>query len=370
MHFRSDPIKTVSGEHGVSVIFRNVSEPNASVPLPIDWSDAEVSAAVVLADSSLVGDKEWEKYIRDLSRAARAIGAPANFFPVTIDSSGIEFGFDEQALRWDLWDVPDKKRWQRLASALTHEFCRMLRHHLAPLQQPSDSKVPLKRYIEKIQVFISHSKHDDDGETIAQGIREWMHRHSPLSSFFDVHDIPIGMPSGEVLLQQMAVSGAIIAVQSDSYSSREWCRREVIEAKRRMMPMVVVDCVRDTDPCGMRYLGNVPIIRMDRNRADRIAKVEGFILDEIFRTWLWLSRVAKFAPTPPDVLFSIRPPELIALAALPKARRGSLPTIVHPEPLLAADEKQLFSDVAPNVRIRTLEDWMSGPWRKRQRSIP
>jgi len=357
-HFGGNLYRAVSGERGVSVLYRSESIPGASVPLPIDWNAADVTAAVVLAESSLIDDQEWGNYIRDLSKAARKIDSPANFFPVTIDSRGIEFGFDEQALRWDLWDVPDTERWQRLDSVLTHEFCRMLRHHLDPLQQPSDSKVPHEQYLEKIQVFLSHSKHDEDGEAIARGIREWMHNNSTLSSFFDVHDIPPGMLSGEILLQQIAISGAIIAVHTDSYSSREWCRREVIEAKRCMVPMIVVDCVRDADPCGIPYLGNVPIIRMDPDRADRIRTVEGYLLDEVFRTWLWHCRIERFAEESPGVLFSVRPPELIALTALPGGREESGSAIVYPEPLLGADEARLFSEIAPQVRVRTLKEWL------------
>ena len=68
----------------------------------------------------------------------------------------------------------------------------------------------------------------------------WLHAHSPLDSFFDVYDIPPGLSFGEVLLHQIG-AGAVLAVHTDSYSSREWCRREVIEAKRRMVPMIVVD---------------------------------------------------------------------------------------------------------------------------------
>ena len=54
--------------------------------------------------------------------------------------------------------------------------------------------------------------------------------------------------------------------------------------------MVVVDCVRDVDPRGMAYLGNVPVVRMEPDRTDRIATVAGWLLDEVFRTWLWLCR--------------------------------------------------------------------------------
>jgi hypothetical protein len=55
-----------------------------------------------------------------------------------------------------------------------------------------------------------------------------------------VHDIPAGLRFHKVLLQQVRVS-AMVAIHADSYSSREWCRREIIEAKRWNVPLVVAN---------------------------------------------------------------------------------------------------------------------------------
>ena len=33
---------------------------------------------------------------------------------------------------------------------------------------------------------------------------------------------------------------ALIAIRSDQYASRRWCRREILEAKRAQRPIVVV----------------------------------------------------------------------------------------------------------------------------------
>ena len=134
-------------------------------------------------------------------------------------------------------------------------------------------------------MFLSHTKRDDDGETVARGIRDWLHENIALSSFFDVFDIPAGLSFREVLLQQVEAS-AVVAVHTDAYSSREWCRREVIEAKRRHVPMIVVDCLRDLDQRSMPYMGNVPVVRMSPDRQNRIDTVMGCLLDEIFRTYL------------------------------------------------------------------------------------
>ena len=357
-HFGRDLYRSVVEGRGMSVLERSEPPPGARLPLPIDWDDAEFTAVVVLAEGTLVGDREWAGYVRDISQTAHEKGIPASFFPVTMDRRGLELEIVQQALRWDEWDGSDADRTRRLMSDLTHEFCRMLRHRLDHTGSTADGEVSPGRYLEKIQVFLSHSKHDDNGESVAQSIRDWIHEHSPLASFFDVRDIPPGQPFGDVLLHQIGASGAVVAVHTDSYSSREWCRREIIEAKRRLVPMLVVDCLQDVDPRGMAYLGNVPVVRMESGRTGRIATIASCLLDEIFRTWLWRCRVEPFRPDSPSVLFTARPPELIALAAVPSGTGDSAPAIVYPEPMLSADEERLFRAISPGVRMQTLTDWL------------
>ncbi len=357
-HFGGDPHSAIGEQRGISVLERNAPVPGARAPLPIDWGDADITAVVALMEATLVDDQDWTNYVRETARAAHEKKMPAGFFPVTMESRGIEAGLQQQALRWDRWDVSDADRIQRLTSDLTHEFCRMLRHHIDMLHIADGQEAAFGRYLEKIRVFISHSKHDGDGELVGRSIRDWIHAHSPLDSFFDVYDIPPGSSFEDVLLHQVGAAGAVVAVHTDSYSSREWCRREVIEAKRCLVPMVVVNCVRDIDPRGMAYLGNVPVVRMEPDRPDRIAAVAGCLLDEVFRTWLWLCRVGRHLTASPGVVFTARPPELIALAALPPDDGEAVTTIVYPEPLLSADEESLFGKVAPGVRVQTLTDWL------------
>ena len=109
-----------------------------------------------------------------------------------------------------------------------------------------------------------------------------------------------------------------MAVHTDTYSSREWCRREIIEAKRCNVPMIVVNCVRDVDERAFPYMGNVPNVRMDPGKAvpdktSRIERVIGCLLDEVFKDFLWRCRIKLANGKNPDVLFMARPPELISV---------------------------------------------------------
>lgn len=360
-HFRRELYANVAGGTGLSVIYRSVASPGSSVPLPVNLNEAETTAIVVLADPNLVADAAWTCYVQALAAQAEAAGLGSRVFPISIESNVLgELGMDEQALRWDLWKGSSEELLQRLIGELTYEFCRMLRHYLERLKHPADDEAALDAYLKKVQIFLSHSKHDGDGERIANSIRERLQDGHGLSSFFDVHDIPAGLRFHKVLRRMVQVS-AMVAVHTDSYSSREWCRREVIEAKRWNVPLVVVNSISDLDERGFPYMGNVPVIRVEPHGVDRIDFVIGRLLDEVMKDFLWRCQVElKRSTADPAVVFLPRPPELISLANLPSATGVPGPVIVYPDPPLSAEEECLFADIAPHVRLLSLTEWLAG----------
>ena len=57
-HFGRDLYRVVGEERGVSVLERSEPVPGAHTPLPINWNDAEFTAVVVLAETTLIDDYE------------------------------------------------------------------------------------------------------------------------------------------------------------------------------------------------------------------------------------------------------------------------------------------------------------------------
>lgn len=360
-HFRRKLYENVAGGTGLSVIYRFAAAPGSPVPLRIDLAEAETTAVVVLGDVNLAADAHWTAYVRELVERTEASGLGTRVFPVAVDPAALGgLGLEEQAFRWDLWPGDPTERRRRLIAELTYEFCRMLRHYLEHLRRPTEEDAALEAYLKKVRIFLSHSKHDGDGERIAHAIRDRLHGGHGLSSFFDVHDIPAGLRFQKVLLQQVRVS-AMVAIHTDSYSSREWCRREVIEAKRWNVPLVIANSIGDLDERGFPYMGNVPVVRLDPHGADRIDFVVGRLLDEVLKDFLWRCRVELARDTAgKNVVFVPRPPELISLATLPPAAEVPNPIIVYPDPPLSAEEERLFAEVAPRVQLRSLTEWLAG----------
>ncbi|HEY2453769.1 MAG TPA: toll/interleukin-1 receptor domain-containing protein [Scandinavium sp.] len=361
-HFRRELYKNIAGGTGLSVIFRSEVLPETGKPLAIDLSESETTAVIVLAESNIAKDHDWKIWLHELSVETVNAGLGTHIFPVAIEHEGLSTGLEEQAVRWDLWlqenssDVASMQL--RLISTLTYEFCRMLRHYLEHLKQPDKSDDELLQYLRKVQIFLSHSKHDSDGERIAYLIRDQLHKGNGLSSFFDVHDIPVGLRFNEVLLKQVAQS-AVVAIHTDTYSSREWCRREIIEAKRYSVPLVVANCINELDERGFPYMGNVPIVRMDPQQTNRISIIIARLLDEVLKDFLWRCRVQLVDCNKYNIRFVPRTPELISLAGLSFSGSGQ-PLIIYPDPPLSAEEERLFEEIKPEIRFRSFTEWMAG----------
>ncbi len=346
----------------MSTIFRSKPIPGSSTPKPIDLYGAEMTAVIVLADSTLVADSAWISYIKEIAKDTKSVGLRTRVFPITFGTSVLKkLALTVQALRWDRWRGTLGQREQKLARELTYEFCRMLRYSLRDFGKSVGK--PGKNfgaYLRKIQIFLSHSKSDKDGEKIAHLIRDRIHKqHGSLASFLDVKDIPVGMRFSRVLLEQIR-SSAMVAIHTDTYSSREWCRREIIEAKINDMPLVVVTAINDLDTRGFPYMGNVPIIQIEPRNAGRLDFVIGCLLDEMLKDFLWRLRMNLVCGAPVSgVSFISRPPELISLTRFPSNTPAPVSKLVYPDPPISSREKKLFEKISPHIRLYSFNEWVA-----------
>ena len=337
------------------VLFRRVNEPGHDAPLSVDWDGADATAIVVLADGALARDSSWARYINELVGEAQARGLGSRVIPVVMEAGALDICQGIQALRWDRW-TEGGGREQRLLRGLTQEFIRMLRHSLE-WQRP-DATDDLGNYMRNINVFLSYSTHDPHGACVAGAIRDWLHDHAAVSSFLAPRDIPVGMPFDTIISRSIRDS-VMAVIYTDSYSSREWCRREVMEAKRRGAPMLVVDCLQEVDERSFPYLGNVPVVRMDPTNKDMISMVVGRLLDEVFKYYLWRRSVEILGGPSPQAVFMARPPELASLVALPGRADGGTHLVVYPDPPLGALELDLLSDMDSGLRLLSLTQWQA-----------
>lgn len=358
-HYRRDLYTNVTGGFGFSVIYRSVYEPGKNVPIDIDFDEAKSTSVVLLIDDEFASDSNWTYWTHDLVERADVCGLCSRVFPIAITSKATKIGLLEQALRWDQWNnVSQQERENKLIVGLSYQFCRMLRTSLSSQEHNIEDENALEKYLRKIDVFLSHSKHDAYGEKIANQIREYIFESEGLSSFFDVYDIPAGLKFNKVILQKVKMS-SVVAIYTDSYSSREWCRREIIEAKKWNVPLVVANCIIDFDDRSFPYLGNVPVVRMEPEASDRIEFIVGRLLDEVLKDFLWKCRINLAADlNSKNVLFLPRPPELISLVNLNAVDQDNT-MLVYPDPPIGIEETRLFEIISPSIRLRSMIEWLA-----------
>ena len=133
------------------------------------------------------------EHFRDLDQQVVIRSHNTNLLPVAMETSILDgLASDRQCLRWDKWNSEDEAREQRLIREIALTLAIMLRQYLSMLNRPGGNPPELEQYLEKIQIFLSHTKRDKDGEKIAERMRIWLQKNSALSSFLDIYDIPWG----------------------------------------------------------------------------------------------------------------------------------------------------------------------------------
>ena len=82
----------------------------------------------------------------------------------------------------------------------------------------------------RIKVFISHAKRD--GTEVAEQVRDRLASQGQLEAWYDANELPAGY-AWEHPLEAAAErnTAALVAVVSDAYATRYWCRREVQVAR-------------------------------------------------------------------------------------------------------------------------------------------
>jgi hypothetical protein len=216
------------------------------------------------------------------------------------------------------------QREAKLANEVMHDLSRLL-----------DPK------IKKIKVFLSHAWHDD--LSITQSIRRYLHEEARLDDFLDAADIPHGVRFDEFIKDNVASATALLAIQTDNYASREWCRLEVLEAKKTRVPIVVMSAVERGEVRSFPYLGNVPVVRWQGEES--LARVVGALLREILRCIYFPRKVEHICkanglerayPYPPELLTALMYKTEISGAS------GKSSKYLYPDPPLGTEELELL----------------------------
>lgn len=222
---------------------------------------------------------------------------------------------------------------------------------------------------DQITVFVSHTKRlsgveEEQVSSLVDLVREVI-ASTRLKDFFDAQAIQPNV-DWKPAIDAAASTGAFLAVRTDRYSSREWCQREMLSAKRAGMPVVILDALTFGEERGSFVMDHVPRTpgRMEENgwRRDDVVKALGHLVDECLKRVLWrkqqeiaqgvdprvdLDWWAPHAPEPTTFVDWLDHHQDIT------AQRQEPLVVLHPDPPLGPDELDVLAQIA---RVANLHD--------------
>lgn len=205
------------------------------------------------------------------------------------------------------------------------------------------------------RLFISHARDDSEATgQAAEKIRAYVTGGTTGSVFFD----KVSLIAGEDLtsqLDQQAEKGVFLAVRGDLYSSRSWCRRELLRAKQRRLPTLTVEVLSLGESRSAAYAGNGPTAVWDRTLQQPAAPIVTRAMVEAVRHLFFLNdsaRIVGAAGLPPSAERLSRPPELLDLAAV-RTKTDAAVVLLHPDPPLPAFEREILTESDKRLRLVT-----------------
>lgn len=196
---------------------------------------------------------------------------------------------------------------------------------------------------EKLQIFISHTKKDEDrmGIEKANELKAYLRTDTKLNSFYDANDILDGYSFGDQIKENLKKS-LLIILETSTYSDREWCRIEAIVGKENYVPTVVVSLFNGVIPRTFPYLGNTPKIRFDGSWDDVLCLLLRTALDKYYEE-IYLE---NFSQANSKVIPMM--PEFINIGGVDRVNQ-----ILYPEPPLGNEELELVKRQFPTITFNT-----------------
>ncbi|HYH98958.1 TIR domain-containing protein [Hyalangium sp.] len=334
---------------GIPVYFRSAPLSGGALPPDITPAPDTLSFVILLVDRRMGEDPRWRTYIESLLARLPTGHVLACVFTRVTPELGPAFGrLNSVRLLPD--SVPEAEQPQRMLHEVSHALSRLLLH---PPQLPLGQLPP-----PAISLFVSHAKRD--GLRFAEALRGYILSHTQGGVFFDTTHIAPGFPFDVQIFTGIARS-ALIVIKTDAYASREWCLREVIEAKRHARPIVVLDAVQKGEERSFPYLGNVPTLRwmpppedpqdpvksrerLEQSTQEACRALVDLTVREVLRAAFFTREIEHLKALYPFLAQAKvlpRPPEL--LTALHPERGAPAPPVIYPDPPIGDEELEVIA---------------------------
>lgn len=340
VHFSGDPEDPSARRIGIPVYFRSApADGGNALPRPIDLSSAERCVVVLLVEHSMVADTEFNSSLVELRDRVRQDGPNHKILPIAVTDTAFNlrnFG-DLNFIR--LFHEEESNRTAALLRDVTHFLCRLMLADTDIDETNPAAPAPVK-------FFISHTKRDSCGLTVAEAIREAIDG-TQVQTWFDSGNITHGYDF-KSQIEDALQDCAFIAVRTNGYSESPWCRMEAQLAKARKLPMVVADQLMNKEERGLPLFGNIPHVRffpftcdlceLTPDRPELKAAVDRLLqtaLTEVLRiahAGIGFANLRSYNKVDDDTVFMPRPPDTIDLWHTATERGGEPFTVLYPDP--------------------------------------
>jgi hypothetical protein len=312
---------------------------------------------------------QWGKLVSGLVRDhGPNSSSPHRVLPVALDNAAVTLTPDLNATSFVRLDVPMQARDRHLVLHVAVRALRALRNLPTSANQPISSLPEIP-----VNLFISHAKKDlpSDPTALAEGpVKAILAALTqlPIKSWYDAAEIPAGGRFSDEIRSGVLNASALVAVLTDTWSSREWCRREILEAKMAGRPLVIVDALQSRVVRLFPYIGNATTLRW---RAAIAAPAEPHQQDWAQQRQHWEAEDARLV-IETAVLEALRyqheycrlmqlageddvtlgtPPEALTLAHVPPGKT----TVWYPDPPLGQEELEQLQPANGAASARRLE---------------
>lgn len=210
-----------------------------------------------------------------------------------------------------------------------------------------------------LKIFLSHAKIGEKGLDLAIKLKNLIDDTS-MKRFFDSNNIAPGYEFNEEIINNIKESSVII-INTDVYSSRYWCQREIQTAKEYERPMIEVDYIEKGIDRKFPYASNVPVVRVNtRNKSVRKEELysilECIIVETIRFNYARVKLEKVCRKYNEKVKIMCRPPEMIDLSKIIINEEGlkvEYERILYPDPPIYTEEIDFFEKIGLKVSTPT-----------------
>lgn len=338
-------------EHITKMLTRDLSKPfsrNINLPIfyysnleknkipPFPNTMAEKNIIYIFIGTNSVVSNDWEQYVDKLFniKNAQVILIALDKYAFSISNKAKRYNFIRE------YEFTNCKE-QKLFISMAHEIYR---YGFNEKQEIISKESALK-------IFLSHTKEGESGLLLADKLKNLID-NSVMQRFFDTNDIAPGYRFDDEIINNVKESSMII-INSDNYSARYWCQREIEIAKEYERPMIEVDLVQSTVDRKFPYAGNIPVIRVNNNknqleRIDLYRVLEGVIIETIRFNYANRKLKKLEKQMHGKVKKMCRPPEMIDLPKIIKKSsklETNYNTIIYPDPPVYSEEIKILKDL-------------------------